>query len=51
MSQNETVSGGKYLAADGKTYVDAWGRPIEVKDEADKTDPAPRRKPAARKGE
>lgn len=51
MSQNETVPGGKYLAADGKTFVDAWGKPIEVKDEAEKPKPSPRRKPAAKKGD
>ena len=43
MSQNETIPGGKYLAADGKTFVDAWGKPIEVKEQADKPKPAPRR--------
>ena len=46
-SQNETIPGGKYLARDGKTYVDAWGNPIEVKVEADKPKPSP--KPAAKK--
>ncbi len=35
-SQNETIPGGKYLAADGKTFVDAWGNPIKVKEEAEK---------------
>lgn len=42
MNQNETVPGGKYLAADGKTFVDAWGNPIEVKSEAKPSDPAPK---------
>ncbi len=26
---DETVAGGKYLAADGKTFVDANGEPVE----------------------
>lgn len=26
---DETVPGGKYLAADRKTFVDAWGRPLK----------------------
>lgn len=26
---DETVPGGRYLAADRKTFVDAWGRPLE----------------------
>lgn len=25
---DETIPGGRYLAADGQTYVDAWGNPI-----------------------
>lgn len=35
MSQNETVPGGKYLAADGKTFVDAWGVPISDQGDAE----------------
>ncbi len=27
-----TIPGGKYLAADGVTFVDAWGKTIEVKE-------------------
>lgn len=30
---DETIPGGKYLAADGTSFVDAWGKPIEVKEE------------------
>lgn len=42
----ETIPGGKYLAADGKTFVDAWGKPIEVKEEK----PEPKaKKPAEKK--
>lgn len=26
---DQTIPGGKYLARDGKTYVDAWGKPIK----------------------
>lgn len=29
----ETIPGGKYLAADGETFIDAWGKPIEVAEE------------------
>ena len=44
----ETIPGGKYLAADGKTFVDAWGKPIEVKTEAEKPEPKAK-KPAEKK--
>ena len=50
MSQHETIPGGKYLAADGKTFVDAWGKPIEVKEEAKEPKPAPQSKPTPKKG-
>jgi hypothetical protein len=42
---DETIPGGKYLAADGKTFVDANGEPITVKDEK------PEPKKAAAKGD
>lgn len=32
-SLDETIPGGDYLAADGTTHVDAWGKPIGVKTE------------------
>ncbi len=31
---SETVPGGKYLAADGKTFVDANGEPLDGKGDA-----------------
>ena len=38
---DETTPGGDYLAADGKTHVDAWGKPITQPKSAAK--PAPKR--------
>lgn len=38
---DETIPGGEYLAADGKTRVDAWGTPITTAKPASK--PAPKR--------
>jgi hypothetical protein len=39
----ETIPGGKYLAADGVTYIDAWGKPIAM------DEPEPKAKPATKK--
>lgn len=39
---DETIPGGKYLAADGKTFVNANGEPIEVEE------PKPAPKPKAK---
>lgn len=46
---DETVPGGKYLAADGKAFVDAWGKDLTGAAAA-KDDAKPDAKSDARKG-
>lgn len=51
---DQTIPGGKYLAADGVTYIDAWGKPIAVDEPEPKADetpdePEPKAKPATKK--